>query len=85
MDSSIEFGFAALCYVVLEISRTLHVDSVEFRREIRVFTGFSRVFAYPAIFGRPAPRNGRPPQSTARPARYPNEQRERCPCGPIGV
>jgi hypothetical protein len=83
IDFSIEFGFAALCYVVLESSRTLHLDSVEFRREIRVFTRFSRVFARPTVFGRSTPRNGRPRQSTAHPARYPDEQRERRPCGPI--
>jgi hypothetical protein len=60
IDFSIELGFAALYYVVLEISRTLHVDSVEFRPEIRVFTRFSRVFGRPIIFGRPTSRYGRP-------------------------
>jgi hypothetical protein len=60
IDFSIEFGLAVLDYVVLEISRTLHVDSVEFHREIRVFTRFSRVLARPAVFGRPASRDGHP-------------------------
>jgi hypothetical protein len=54
IDFSIEFGFAALYYVVLEISRTLHIDSVQFHPEIRVFTRFSRVFSRPVIFGHPA-------------------------------
>jgi hypothetical protein len=60
IDFSLEFGFAALYYIVLEICRTLHVDSITFRRAIRVFTRFSCVFGCPVIFGRPASRNGHP-------------------------
>jgi hypothetical protein len=38
IDFSIEFGFAALIYVSVWISREFYVDFVDFRREIRVFT-----------------------------------------------
>jgi hypothetical protein len=40
IDFSIGFGFAALIYISLGISRELYVDFVDFRREIRVFTHF---------------------------------------------
>jgi hypothetical protein len=40
IDYSIGFGFAALIYVSLCISREFYVDFVDFRREIRVFTRF---------------------------------------------
>jgi hypothetical protein len=40
IDLSIGFGFAALIYVSLSISREFYVDFVDFRREIRVFTRF---------------------------------------------
>jgi hypothetical protein len=40
IDFSIGFGFAALIYVSLWISREFYIDFVDFRREIRVFTRF---------------------------------------------
>jgi hypothetical protein len=40
IDYSIGFGFAALCYVSLSISRECYIDFVEPCREIRVFTCF---------------------------------------------
>jgi hypothetical protein len=60
IDFSIEFGFAVLYYVVLEISRMLQVDSIAFHRNIRVFTRFSRILSCPAIFACPTSRNGCP-------------------------
>jgi hypothetical protein len=40
IDFPIGFGFAALIYVSLWISREFYVDFVDSRREIRVFTRF---------------------------------------------
>jgi hypothetical protein len=40
IEFSIGFGFAVLIYVSLWISREFYIDSVDFRREIRVFMCF---------------------------------------------
>jgi hypothetical protein len=40
IDFSIDFGFAALIYISLEIFREFYVDFVDIRHEIRVFTRF---------------------------------------------
>jgi hypothetical protein len=47
IDFSIAFGFAILNYVPLYIFRALHVDSIDFHHEIRVFRCISYVLPTP--------------------------------------